>query len=399
MCSAIFLHCTVLTAYISSCGRYDWSWPGSFLFSLTVATTVGYGNQTPATSQAKLFTIFYTLFAVPVMFAWFGVLGEVCLNILHRTLKESMSSRKECDHCQGTGMQPYPFEDYPCKHCKGGMWDTSPEVITKDIQAQTRRMLVARHIPEEVVTGGKPGEMFYDGNLREEPADWKVHALSICIIGLYSKPHTMLPCAPCNVTTLFALANAHSTCASLIPQFFVSWHQSIPSLQPTTQSAYFHTGSGPTWSRSILQQSRTRVLGESCPSRAFLHCNAIRAVSMPRDQRSPYAGIVRLFVLSRCADMRLRCSFGDYSWLSFTGAGMYMVNITGLLVGMTMYAILVVNAQEKIESIAHIHHAVINEADEEWHTGGDEMKLMSLVSNDGMGKMIDEKGQIQISTV
>jgi hypothetical protein len=78
---------------------------------------------------------------------------------------------------------------------------------------------------------------------------------------------------------------------------------------------------------------------------------------------------------------------------------MYMVNITGLLVGMTMYAILVVNAQEKIESIAHIHHAVINEADEEWHTGGDEMKLMSLVSNDGMGKMIDEKGQIQISTV
>lgn len=206
----------VLTAYVSSCGRYDWSWPGSFLFSLTVATTVGYGNQTPATSQAKLFTIFYTLFAVPVMFAWFGVLGEVCLNILHRTLKESMSSRKECDHCQGTGMQPYPFEDYPCKHCKGGMWDTSPEVVTKDIQAQTRRMLVARHIPEEVVTGGKPGEMFYDGNLREEPADWKVHALSICIIGLYSKPHTMLPCAPCSVTTLFALAlSAHSGQCSL----------------------------------------------------------------------------------------------------------------------------------------------------------------------------------------
>ena len=53
---------------------------------------------------------------------------------------------------------------------------------------------------------------------------------------------------------------------------------------------------------------------------------------------------------------------------------MYVVNIIGLLIGMTMYAILVVNAQEKIESIAHIHQALISEADEEWLNGGREMK-------------------------
>lgn len=174
--------------------RYDWSYSGSFLFSLTVATTVGYGNQTPATSSAKLFTIFYTLCAVPIMFAWFGVLGEVCLNLLHKTLKESMSVRKECDYCQGTGMQAFPFEHYPCKHCKGGMWDAAPEVISKDLQDQTKRMLIARHIPEEVVKAGKPGQMFYDGNLREEPADWKVHGLSIIIIVLYSMPPPNVDC-------------------------------------------------------------------------------------------------------------------------------------------------------------------------------------------------------------
>lgn len=56
---------------------------------------------------------------------------------------------------------------------------------------------------------------------------------------------------------------------------------------------------------------------------------------------------------------------------------MYVVNIVGLLVGMTLYAILVVNAQEKIESIAHIHHAVVNEADEEWLTGGNECQVAS----------------------
>ena len=75
-----------------------------------MATTVGYGNQAPATNEGKMFTIFYTLMAVPIMFAWFGVVGEACLNFLHRQLKDTMSHRTECKACHGTGAQPFPYE-------------------------------------------------------------------------------------------------------------------------------------------------------------------------------------------------------------------------------------------------------------------------------------------------
>jgi len=295
-----------------STNEYDWSWPGSFLFALTVATTVGYGNQTPATSQAKLFTIFYTLCAVPIMFAWFGVLGEVCLNFLHKTLKEAMSRRKECEHCQGSGMQSFPFERYPCKRCHGGMWDTSPEPVSKELLAQTKRMLVARHIPEENVKAGKIGQIFYDGNLKAEPADWIVHTLSVGIIALY------IFCFMAPIYTKLT----HEYPVGVYPHGDWSYLESV----------YFATIS--------------------------------------------YSSV----------------GFGDYSWLAFTGPGMYIVNIVGLLVGMTLYAILVVNAQEKIESVAHIHHAIVNEADEDFLGHDDNFDDM-VKSADSLS----EKGEVKLN--
>jgi voltage-gated potassium channel len=45
------------------------SWLDSFYFCVVTLTTVGYGDITPKTPAAKLFTIFYILFGVAIMAA------------------------------------------------------------------------------------------------------------------------------------------------------------------------------------------------------------------------------------------------------------------------------------------------------------------------------------------
>ena len=48
----------------------NWSWINSLYFSTITLTTVGFGDLTPTTPISKLFTIFYVLIGIGIIFTF-----------------------------------------------------------------------------------------------------------------------------------------------------------------------------------------------------------------------------------------------------------------------------------------------------------------------------------------
>lgn len=63
-----------------------WHWLDSMYFSVVSLTTVGYGDITPATTEGKVFTMFYLIFGI-------GIFGAFISNILRsRVAKKALNS-------------------------------------------------------------------------------------------------------------------------------------------------------------------------------------------------------------------------------------------------------------------------------------------------------------------
>ncbi|KAG8320287.1 potassium channel subfamily K member 15-like [Homalodisca vitripennis] len=54
-----------------------WSFSGAVLYSVTVVTTIGYGNVTPRTAEGKVITMLYALVGVPLMLVCLSNLGTM----------------------------------------------------------------------------------------------------------------------------------------------------------------------------------------------------------------------------------------------------------------------------------------------------------------------------------
>ncbi|WP_239059671.1 potassium channel family protein [Ruegeria sp. PrR005] len=56
-----------------------WSWIDSLYFSVTTMSTVGFGDLSPTTSAAKLFTVFYIFAGVGIFVALFAQLARALI--------------------------------------------------------------------------------------------------------------------------------------------------------------------------------------------------------------------------------------------------------------------------------------------------------------------------------
>ncbi|CAO1441982.1 unnamed protein product [Diamesa serratosioi] len=58
-------------------GEQQWSFSGAFLYSLTVITTIGYGNVAPSTEWGKITTIFYAIVGMPLFLLYLSNIGDI----------------------------------------------------------------------------------------------------------------------------------------------------------------------------------------------------------------------------------------------------------------------------------------------------------------------------------
>ncbi|KAB7501096.1 TWiK family of potassium channels protein 7 [Armadillidium nasatum] len=61
---------------------HQWSFCGSFLYSLTVITTIGYGSVAPDTGLGKIITILYALLGIPLMLLYLSSVGDLLSRVL-----------------------------------------------------------------------------------------------------------------------------------------------------------------------------------------------------------------------------------------------------------------------------------------------------------------------------
>nr|XP_022907830.1 TWiK family of potassium channels protein 7-like [Onthophagus taurus] len=88
--------------------NHKWTFTSSFLYSLTLITTIGYGSVAPRTSWGKLVTIIYALIGIPLMLLYLSTTGDVLARTFRKfygKLCGITSSNLKQPNCQCSGVK------------------------------------------------------------------------------------------------------------------------------------------------------------------------------------------------------------------------------------------------------------------------------------------------------
>ncbi|XP_054729867.1 uncharacterized protein LOC129238740 [Anastrepha obliqua] len=80
-------------------GSHEWNFAKAFLYSLTVLTTIGYGNIAPRTTLGRLVTLVYAIFGIPLTLVYLSSTG----GILAKVAREVFSKALCCCLCSNCG--------------------------------------------------------------------------------------------------------------------------------------------------------------------------------------------------------------------------------------------------------------------------------------------------------
>uniref|UniRef100_A0A8D8ZRU3 TWiK family of potassium channels protein 18 n=2 Tax=Cacopsylla melanoneura TaxID=428564 RepID=A0A8D8ZRU3_9HEMI len=72
----------------------QWSFSGALLYSVTVITTIGYGNLAPKTPIGKIVTMVYALFGIPLMLLCISNLGSLLADTFQFTYAHSCCAKR-----------------------------------------------------------------------------------------------------------------------------------------------------------------------------------------------------------------------------------------------------------------------------------------------------------------
>ncbi|XP_068135745.1 potassium channel subfamily K member 17 [Hyperolius riggenbachi] len=61
-----------------------WDFSGSFFFSVTAITTIGYGNLSPTTTGGRIFCVFFALFGIPLNLVLLNRIGQKMLFLVQK---------------------------------------------------------------------------------------------------------------------------------------------------------------------------------------------------------------------------------------------------------------------------------------------------------------------------
>ncbi|KAK9497289.1 hypothetical protein O3M35_004635 [Rhynocoris fuscipes] len=80
---------------------YNWTFPSAFLYSLTLITTIGYGNVTPRTAWGRLITIAYALIGIPLMLVYLSMVGDSLAGQFRRTYSKIWTTKARSSKGKG----------------------------------------------------------------------------------------------------------------------------------------------------------------------------------------------------------------------------------------------------------------------------------------------------------
>ncbi|XP_067014989.2 potassium channel subfamily K member 18-like [Anabrus simplex] len=81
--------------------HHRWSFSSSFLYSLTLITTIGYGSVAPKTPWGKVITIVYALIGIPLMLVYLSTVGDVLARNFRRLYGRLCGSNSTSGACNG----------------------------------------------------------------------------------------------------------------------------------------------------------------------------------------------------------------------------------------------------------------------------------------------------------